>query len=188
MSAAHQRRRAGRRGRRHRPGVDQQRGVAALERLEHRAEAVVAGRAGERVGGHAGAGEAAVEQPGQRRRIGLGEADRGPRAERSRQRGDAVVVGRQQRLGLGGGQRLDAERDRRRDQRAREPVGVRERRALVRVVVGEVDRRLRLAEQAQASSRRRRARASAARWRAAERVQQRLGPEVLVDVDGAGPR
>ena len=163
--------------------MDQQRRVAALERLEHRAEVRVAGRAGERVGRHAGAGEAAVEQARQRRRIGRGQADRRPRAERRRQRGHAVVVGRQQRLGLGGGQRLDAERDRGRDQRAREPVGVGERRALVGVMVGEIDRRLRLAVQAQrpaAGAAHEHRRVAALR----QRAQQGLGPEVLVDVDG----
>ena len=44
-------------------------------------------------------GRAACE----RRRVGLGEADRGPRAEAGRQRGDPVVVRLEQRLGLSGG-------------------------------------------------------------------------------------
>ncbi len=63
------------------------------------------------------------------------------------------------------------------------PSAPHERRAPVGVVVGEVDRRLRLAEQAQrpaagAADQHRRVAAPA------QRAQQRLGPEVLVDVDG----
>ena len=129
--------------------MDEQRRVAAFERLEHRAETLEAGRAAERVGRDAGAGEPPVEQPRERRRVGLGEADRGPGAERGRQLGDAVVVGGEQRLGLGGGERLDARAGRRGHQRAVEAVGAHERRAPLGVVVGEVERRLRLAAQAQ---------------------------------------
>jgi hypothetical protein len=163
--------------------VDQQWRVGALQRLEHRSEVVVAGRAGERLGRDAGAGEAAVQLSRQRRRIGLGEADRRPGVKRPAQRGDALVVGRQQRLGLPGGQRLDAERDGGRDQHALEAVGLRERRALRGVVVGQVDGRLRLTGQAQ-----RPAVAAAHQHRRlaplAQRAQERLGPEMLVDVGG----
>ena len=58
---AHQRRRAGAAPARG-PGMDEQRRVAALERLEHRAQALVAGRVAERVGGDARAREPVVEQ------------------------------------------------------------------------------------------------------------------------------
>ena len=112
-------------GGRRRPGMDEQRRVAALERLEHRAEALVAGRvARARRPPRTRRRSPRRAAPRQRRRVGRGEADRGPGAERRGQRGDAVVIGVEQRLGLGGGQRLDAERDRRGDQRAVEAVGV----------------------------------------------------------------
>ena len=156
-----------------RPRMDEQRRAAALERLEHGAQALEAGGAGQRAGRDAGAGEPAVEQSRERRRVRLGEADRGPGAERGRERRDAVVVGLQQRLGLAGRERLDAERDGGRHQRALEAVGADERRAALGVVVGEVDGRLGLAAQAQhpavarrssrGGSRRRTAHAAAAR-------------------------
>ena len=161
--------------------MDEQRRAAALERLEHGAQALEAGWAGQRAGRDAGAGEPAVEQSRERRRVRLGESDRGPGAERGRERRDAVVVGLQQRLGLAGRERLDAERDGGGHQRALEAVGADERRAALRVVVGEVDGRLRLAAQVQnpaggAAFEPRRVPA------AGQLIQQRLGPQVLVDV------
>ncbi len=72
--------------------------------------------------------------------------------------------------------------DRRGHEHAPEAVGLRERRAPAGIVIGEVHARLRLAVQAQAPPR---AAAHEHRRLAAlrERGQQRLGPEVLVDVD-----
>ena len=132
--------------------MDEQRRAAALQHLQHRAEALEAGRPAERVGRHARARESPVEEPRQRRGIGVGQPDRGPRAEPGGQRGDPVVVGGEQRLGLAGRERLDAERRRERDERAVDAVGVHERRAPLGVVVREVERRLGLAVQAQRSS------------------------------------
>ena len=112
------------------------------------------------------------------------EADRGPRAERGGQGGDALVVGGKQRLCLALGQRLDAERDRRGHQGALEAVGGHQRRAAVGIVVGEVHGRLGLADQAQrppCGGAQHHGRLAAL----GERAQQRLGPEMLVDVDWA---
>ena len=95
------------------------------------------------------------------------------------------MVGREQRLGLGGRERLDPERGGGGHQRAVEAVGVHERRAAVGIVVGEVERRLRLAGDAQRPAV---AMAHEAGRIAARRQfpQQRLGPEMLVDVDSRG--
>ena len=167
--------------------MHEQRRTATLERLVHGAQALEAGRAGERAGRDTGAHEPPVEQPRERPRVGFGEADRGPRAEPGRQRGDAVVVGLEQRLGLAGRERLDAERDGGGHQRSFEAVGDHERRAAFGVVVGEVERRLGLAAQAQHP-----ARGAAFEPRrlatARQLTQQRLGPQMLVDVGGGVQR
>jgi hypothetical protein len=90
------------------------------------------------------------------------------------------VVGLEQRRGVR--QRLDAERDRGRHQRAIEAVLGDERRAALGIVVGELDGRLGLTAQAQHP-----ARGAAYEPRrlaaAGQLAQQRLGPQVLVDVD-----
>ena len=92
------------------------------------------------------------------------------------------MVGGEQRLRLARGQSLDPERDRRGDQHAVEAVGGRERRTAVGVVILEIDERLGLAGQAE-----RPATAAAQQHRRLaaplQRAQQRLGPEMLVDVD-----
>ena len=104
------------RGRR-RAGVHEQRHVARLQAGEQRGEPHEADLAGERAGRHGRADRAAVEQRVdlQRARAGGGQRRRGPEAERVAELGDAVVEGVQQRLGLGGRQQLDPERDRQRD-------------------------------------------------------------------------
>ena len=152
------------------PGVDQQRRAATLERLEHRAEALIAGRSCSASAATHAPTKPSSSRPRQRRGIGRGEADRRPRAERRGQRGDALVVGVEQRLGLAGRERLDAQRRGRRHQHAVEPVGLRERRPAVGVVVGGVEGRLGLAGAGAGSSRGRRGRASAARGAATARA------------------
>ena len=161
--------------------MDEQRRAAALERLEHRAEPLVAGRAAERAGRHARAREPLVEQPGQRAGSGSSSPTEAQAPNGRRQRRDARVVGRQQRLGLAGGQRLDAERRPTARSARAEPVRLRERSAAIGIVVGEVDRCLRLALRAAASSPgtvHQHRRLAALR----QSAQQRLGPQVLVDV------
>ena len=153
-----------------RPGMDEERRVASLEHLEHRAQVLIAGRSGERVGRHARAGEAVVEEAGEPGGVGRVQPHRGPRGERCREGGDAVVVGGEQRLRLARRQRLDAERDRRRDQHAIDAVGVRERRSAVGVVVVEVDAAPPARRAAAAPTRRRSAAASEARDAATERA------------------
>ena len=125
-----------------RAGMDEQRRVAALERLEHRAQALVAGRAGERARRprtrpRSPSSRSAASAAGS----GAAEADRGPaRRTAPGSARDALVVGGEQRLGLAGGQRLDARAatDGATSTRSR-PSASRERRAAVGIVVGEVD-------------------------------------------------
>ena len=59
------------RGSRRGPGMDEQRRVTALQRLEHRTEALEAGLVAERVGRHACARERPVEKSRHRRRVGV---------------------------------------------------------------------------------------------------------------------
>jgi hypothetical protein len=147
--------------------------------------------AGKRLGGDAGAHEPRVEQARELAGVGLGKGDRGPGAELVGERSHAVVIGREQRLRLPGGKRLDAHGSGGHHQRAIQAVGADEGRAGVGVVVGEVDGALGLAAQRQ-----RPGRAAAHEHRRLapqrQRTQQRLWPQMLVDVDlrthgGSGP-
>ena len=70
-------------GRRRRARVHEQRGVAGGEPLQHRAAAIEPALAGERRGGQAEAGRAGVEQRVDGRRLRRGERDRAPRGERA---------------------------------------------------------------------------------------------------------
>ena len=127
--------------------------------------------------------EPLVEGGAEGPRIGRRDAGRGPGAQPGGQVGDAGMVGRDQAGGLVRGQRLDAERARQGDDRLVEAVGAHEGRAPHGVVVGRVDRPLRLAVDAQHPVPARpsdEGRAGAA----VERRQEGLGPEVLVHIDG----
>lgn len=106
------------------------------------------------------------------------EGDRAPHPERLAECEDAVVPGGEQRLRLGARQRLDAERARQGDERAVDPVGAQLRPAAVGIVRAGLEPRGGLAfehEHAVAEERRLRA--------VLEGGEERLGPEVLVNVD-----
>jgi len=70
--------------------MDEQRGVTALQRLEHRAEAIEAGWAAERVGRHARAHESPVKERRHRRRVGVRHSDGGPGVEAGGEFADSV--------------------------------------------------------------------------------------------------
>ena len=121
-------------------------------------------------------------EPRQRGQVRVGQADRGPGAEPGGQLGDALVVGGEQRLGLGGGERLDPERGGGGHQRAVDAVG----RQRAPRACRDRDRRGRAESRARRGPERPAvAMADEARRLAAPRQlpEQRLGPEMLVDVD-----
>jgi hypothetical protein len=131
----------------------------------------------ERGGGQAHAERAAVQQ----RLDGLRDGRAGPQAERISELEDPIVEGIEERLRLVGAERLDAERERWRDGDEVEPVAVGLQRAPDGVMIGQGDSRRRLAGELQRPLR---AVAQQARGRGAtrEHAQQRLGPEVLMEV------
>jgi hypothetical protein len=160
-------------------GMDEQRQVPVFEQVEQGGAAGEPVGVRQRGGGELEAGEALAEGLGGR--VGVDRADvrGGPGAERRGQRGGALVVGVQQRTGLVRRQRLDAERRGQRDERAAEAVGAGQLRAGRDVVVLGVDREGRLTVEIESPLFE--VRRSGA---GAERGEERLGPEVLVDVDG----
>ena len=119
--------------------MHEQRGAVALHPFEQRPDAVEAARGGEGAGGHRDPGRARGEQPVHRVGLRAVERHRAPPPERRPERLRALVVGVEERLGLAGGERFDAERARERDQRAVEPVLAHELRAALGVVVGGED-------------------------------------------------
>ena len=162
--------------------MHEQRCVALLEQLEQRAAALPAGRVRERPGGHAGPGEAAIELRGQLAGVRLGQAGRGPGAELEWQRRRALVPGVKERSRGGGRQRLDAERGRERNVGALEPVGADQLGPQIGIVVRQLDGRVRLAghldQPAVPVPAQSRGLAPARKL-----GEQRLGPQVLVNVD-----
>ena len=137
---------------------------------------------GERGGGQRDAGRAAVEQRRDILAARVVEGDRAPHAERLAEREHAVVPGVEDRLRLGAGERLDAERARHAHQHAVDAVAPDLAAAALGIVRGGVERGLGLAGE---DERQPVARAPQARrlGTAFEGREERLGPEVLVDVE-----
>jgi hypothetical protein len=117
-----------------------------------------------------------------RRRVGVDDAHGSPGGEARRQLANARAVCGQERLGLVRRQRLDADRAGRCDQRGLEPVALHHGGAGERVVADGVDQVVGLALELQqpAAVVPAHARALGARR---EGGQERLGPQVLVNVD-----
>ena len=163
------------------PGWTSSGALAALERLEHGAEAIEARGAAERAGRDAGAGEPPVEQSRERRRDRARRGRPRPRrrtrrAARRRRRGRPRAAARPRRPGaprcragrmapparVRGRRRRRAPRGARdRGRRGRRRLGLAARRSTQPVAAAHEHRRLAAARQL---------------------TQQRLGPQVLVDV------
>ena len=169
------------------PGVDHEGRVSALQRLERRAE----GRAGGGVDEHpCGDGQphgAAPQELPHRRGVGVAARDRAPRREALGQLGRALQVGGEDHAGLVRREPLDAERHRGAEHRPVDPVGVQLAHAALERLPGRRDGGLGLAGELQRPGA---VAAHQARGLVAarQRGQDRLGEEVLVDVDAHGGR
>ena len=136
---------------------------------------------GERGGGQRDAGRAAVEQRRDILAARVVEGDRAPHAERLAEREHAVVPGVEDRLRLGAGERLDAERARHAHEHAVDPVAPDLVAAARGIVRGGVERRLGLAGEDE--------REPVARAPQARRLGARVrGPRGTARARGAGGR
>ncbi len=93
-----------------RPGMDEERRAALFDPVEHRAQQFDMVRRGERARRHRHTHEARVEHAVDVVRAGILERDRPPGRKARRQLGNALLVCRQERIGVAPGQGLGADR------------------------------------------------------------------------------